>query len=128
MNSAEEYTLSQGTVMGEIRHEIFQSYGEELKNTAHYCWAILDVFDDTSKIYTLVNSTPTKFLIATVTYPLIDRTPIDPETKKRLDIPPNFMKDELNPIHLHLEWADANIPFVTRDILDKNSIQYNLPQ
>ena len=127
MNAEEEYNINQGSLMGEVRYEIYQKYGEELKATAHYFWARSDVSDAVFKDYHLVNSDPIKFLVATVTCPLVDIRPIDPETNQKINIAPVFIKDERHPTHVHLEWFDANIPFQTRDVLDENGITYNLP-
>ena len=128
MNPIEEYNRAgQGTLMGEIRHEIFQKHGLEAYQTAHYYWSKVDIDESNFKVYTLVNSNPTQFLIATVTCAMMDARTIDPETKEKIDVPPVFVRDELNPTHLHLEWAVANIPFATRDILDAQGISYTLP-
>lgn len=128
MNPLQEYSITQGTVMGEVRHEIFQKYGEIAYSTAHYAWHQGDIIDNKRKTYTLVNSTPVKFLVATETFPLVDITPIlNGETNERPDIPPTFAPDITNPTHLHLEWVDANIPFLEKDAIDSQGISYTLP-
>ena len=127
MTILEEYAISQGTVIGEIRHEIYQKYGsDELAYGAHHLWLKTEVSDEVYKIYTLVNSVPVQFLVATVTCPMIDINSTLPHLKN-LDLPPLFVRDELNPTNLHLEWFDANIPFATRDILEAQNISYILP-
>lgn len=127
MTPAEEYKLTQGTLVGEIRHEVYQKHGDVAYKTAHYFWARTFISEDTFKMYTLVNSSPIQFLVATVTCPLVDITPVDPETGEKFNIPPRFMLDEMSPISIHFEWVDANIPFVTKDILDAQEITYTLP-
>jgi hypothetical protein len=126
MNPLQEYKQSQGTVIGEIRHEIFQRYGQAAYETAHYGWHHGEVIDNKRKIYTLVNSDPIKFLIATETFTTMDITPINPETGQKFDIAPVLVLDYMNPIHLHLEWVDANIPFLPKDALDAQGVVYNL--
>lgn len=127
MNPIQEYLLKQGTVIGEIRNEVFQKYGEEAYLTAHYGWHNASIIDDKRKIYTLVNSNPVQFLVATETFTTIDITPKDPETGQKLDIPPVIVLDIDNPISLHLEWFDANIPFLPKYILDEQGLPYILP-
>lgn len=114
--------------MGEIRHEVFQKHGENAYSTAHYGWHHGDVVDNKRKIYTLVNSTPVQFLVATETFALIDMTPIlNSETGEKPDVPPVFGLDMMNPTHLHLEWVDANISFLPKDVIDAQGISYTLP-
>lgn len=127
MTILEEYKISQGTVIGEIRHEIYQKHGSDgLATGAHHFWLRTDVSEDVYKLYTLVNSNPVQFLVATVTCPMIDINNTLPHLKD-LDLPPLFVRDENNPSNLHLEWFDANIPFATRDILEAQNISYILP-
>jgi hypothetical protein len=126
MNPLQEYKQSQGTVIGEIRYEIFQRYGQVAYETAHYGWHHSEVIDNKRKIYTLVNSDPIKFLVATETFTTMDITPINPETGQKFDIAPILALDYANPINLHLEWIDANIPFLPKDVLDGQGVVYNL--
>jgi hypothetical protein len=126
MTILEEYKISQGTVIGEIRNEIYQKHNsDELATGAQHHWLRIDVSEDVFKIYTLVNSNPVQFLVATVTCPIIDinNTPV----MKHLDLPPFFARDEKNPSNLHLEWFEANIPFASRDIIEAQNISYILP-
>ena len=128
MNPIQEYKLMQGTLMGEIRHEVFQKYGEAAYLAAHYGWHNGEIIDNKRKTYNLVDSNPVQFLVATETYTLIDARPIlNLETGERLDVPPMMMPDVMNPIHLHLEWVDANIPFLPKDVLDAQGTSYTLP-
>lgn len=128
MNAIQEYYLKQGTTMGEIRHEVFQKYGETAYLTAQYGWHTGDIIDNERKTYTLVNSNPVKFLVATETFVSIDITPIlNTETNDKPNIPPTLSPDISNPTHLHFEWVDANIPFLPKDVLDSQGISYNLP-
>lgn len=126
MNALQEYNLHQGTVIGEIRNEVFQKHGEAAYLTAHYGWHNADIVDDKRKIYTLVNSSPVQFLVATETFTTMDITPINPETGKKFDIPPVLILDTKTPINLHMEWVDANIPFLPKDVIDAQGIPYNL--
>lgn len=127
MDPIEEYNSYQGTVWGEVRHEVFQKYGEDAYKTAHYNWFEQDIDTNMYKMYNLVNSDPVQFLVATVTCPLKDIRPIDPITQKPMDIPPIMRMMKHAPTHLHLEWFDANIPFATRDVLEANGVTWKLP-
>lgn len=127
MHPTEEYSIKQGTVIGEIRYEVYQKYGEAAYLSAHYGWHNGEIIDDKRKIYTLVNSNPVQFLVATETFTTIDATPINPETGQKFDIPPVLVLDVINPVALHLEWIDANIPFLPKDVLDSQGVSYTLP-
>lgn len=128
MNPIQQYYNEQGTTFGEIRYEVFQKYGETAYLTSHYGWHVGEVTDNKRKTYTLVNSNPVQFLVATETFTSIDITPIlDSETGEKPDVSPVFALDTMNPIHLHLEWIDANIPFLPKDVIDAQGIFYNLP-
>lgn len=127
MTPEQDYQATQGTVIGEIRHEVYLKYGKEAYETAQYGWNSVFAAQDIHKMYNLVNSSPVQFLIATITYPMVDITPINPSTNKKLDVPIVFGPDFSNPSNLHLEWTDANIPFLPKEEVDKLGITYNLP-
>ena len=127
MNPTQEYELTRGTIMGEIRNEIFQKYGQVEYETAKYGWHHAEVSETEYKTYILVNCNLVQFLVGTATCQLVDRRVVDPETGKRIGEIPLIIRDDMNPTNLHLEWINANIPFVDKDVLDSQGISYTLP-
>jgi hypothetical protein len=127
MTPQEEYNLHKGTPIGEIRYEVYNKYGLDAYSTAHYGWHNERVSQTILKTHTLVNSSPIQFLTATITLPLVDIIQADPTTGIRPNVPPVYAPDTKNPSSLHLEWTNANIPFLPKDEVDKLGLTYNLP-
>jgi hypothetical protein len=127
MTAEQEYNLHKGTPIGEIRYEVYKKHGLDAYYTAHYGWHNSEVSETVLKMYTLVNSTPVQFLTATITLPLIDIVGINADTGVRENIPPIYAPDSSNPSSLHLEWTDANIPFISKDEADARGLTYTLP-
>jgi len=48
----------------EIRHEVFQKYGEAAYLSAHYGWHNGEIIDNKRKTYNLVDSNPVQCLVA----------------------------------------------------------------
>jgi hypothetical protein len=122
------YDLDAGTPIGESRNEIFNKYGSGSYESAQYGWHHEHVSETETKMYNLVQSDTVKFLIATIKYRMVDARETDPITKKLMypDMPKILVVDRFNPISIHLEWRDANIPFINKDECDRQSIPYVL--
>jgi len=116
-----EYPKLSGTVIGEIRNEVYNRYGQVAAETAHYGWTHVHVEPLLIKVYNLVDVTPCQFLVATVRYYAdLSKPVIDEEGNMVRPFPSHF------PQSIHLEWISSNTPFLTKDELDINKIPYNL--
>jgi len=73
--SAPDYQLLAGTVIGEVRNEIFNKHGLIAYETAKYGWHHANINQTTSKMYNLVSGSSIQFLLATITYPLREVLP-----------------------------------------------------
>lgn len=115
-----DYTTCSGTVPGEIRNEIYNCYGQEIMETAIYDWHIIEPDALNKKFYTLVNTTPKRFLIATVSfYPRA--------LPKSIQMSENpVVADMSAPETIHLEWIVADVPFLPKYTLDAENIPYTL--
>jgi hypothetical protein len=78
--SAPDYELTAGTVIGEVRNEIFNKHGLSAYENAKYGWHHSRPNETTMKIYNLVSGSSIQFLLATVTYPIKEILPRPIET------------------------------------------------
>lgn len=164
---APDYELLAGTTSGETRNEIFNKHGLLAYETAKYGWHHVHINDNVTKAYNLVSGSTVQMLVATISYPNIERIiPTQYRTVFYQDLsgsfiqttgsidsytgsyfervnedmvtiePPinfiittaslNYVVDRQNPSELEFLWYDANIPFLDKDIIDKQGISYVL--
>ena len=120
------YEFEHGSVLGEIRNEVYQKYGESAFDTFIYMWNDDPPIGLEQTIYSLVNADTVKFLIAKIVYE--ENEILKNMQKKDGFLDPNRIKfpDMLKPVKISLEWKDANIPFLTKKELDQQNIEYSL--
>jgi methionine synthase I (cobalamin-dependent) len=129
-----EYSMLSGTVIGEVHNEVFVTHGSSIYETAHYGWHHTQSDDlATETMYTLVNSTPVQMLKATATH--LSRTEREKLLKNAITVTPegnatlpdpSFIRSLDDPISLHLEWYEPNIPFITKQEADSQNLSYPL--
>ncbi len=144
---APDYHILAGTVIGEVRNEVFNKHGLSAYETAKYGWhhSFPTESVNKTKMYNLVSgSSSVEFLVATITYALkpfyVDNSLITSSSfsgsfisssiaSESSSVPPmkeTFIKDIDNPIELEFLWYDANIPFLDKDKVDAQNISYIL--
>jgi hypothetical protein len=125
---APNYEIEAGTLTGETRNEIYMKYGQEAYENTKYGWHHEHPHMTASIQYNLVPvSGSCKFLTVGITYSMVDITPVDPKTKKKIKETPDFAPDVARPTMIHFEWTDANIPFADKDVLERDNIEFTIP-
>jgi hypothetical protein len=112
-----EYPSCSGTLMGEVRNEIYNRYGQKAMETAIYDWHSTNIDELTLKMYNLVNTNPRQFLISTVTfYPKVF-----PKAATN-----HFVQSDMAALNtIHLEWVTTDIDFLPKYVLDSQGISYS---
>lgn len=115
------YPLLSGTTIGEIRNEVYCHAGASAYETAHYGWHHEHITNYKTKIYTMVNTSPVKFLIATIDTnnkfeKIISGSPAPVILPGKFDFP------EV----IDFVWVDTELPFLEKDKLDAMGISYSL--
>lgn len=141
---APDYEKNAGTVIGEIRNEIFTKYGLAAYENAKYGWHHAHPSETIVKSYNLVSGSTVQFLLATTTYGYLPPPPrptgsyyyeveisgsIVSMTGSYDDMPTASLTpivDIHNPIQLEFFWYDANIPFLDKDVVDAQGLTYEL--
>lgn len=144
---APDYELSAGTIIGEVRNEVYNKHGPSAYENAKYGWHHEHVNNTVTKMYTLVSGSSVQFLLGTITYPLIERKPLPLPTGSyeyyeevngqmilvtgsydsiSSSFSSSFVPDIENPSHLEFLWYDADIPFLDKDVADKQGLTYLL--
>lgn len=67
-----DYELNAGTVIGEIRNEVFHKHGQLAYETAQYGWHHEHINKNVTKKYNLVSGSKVEMLVAKITYPIIE--------------------------------------------------------
>lgn len=109
-----EYPLLSGTPIGEVRNEVYLKCTKEQFETAHYGWHHEHISPILIKMYTMVNTDPVQFLVATITK---DSSLIN-------SIDPHKPYAEPGLVSIDLNWINANAPFLTKAELDAQGIPY----
>jgi len=144
---APDYHILAGTVIGEVRNEVFNKHGLSAYETAKYGWhhSFPTESINKTKMYNLVSgSSSVEFLLTAITYALkpfyVDNSLItsssfsgsfisssmSAESSSASSLKETFIKDTDNPIEIEFLWYDANIPFLEKDTVDAQGISYIL--
>ena len=130
---APDYQLLAGTVMGEVRNEVFNRHGISAYETAKYGWhhSFPTESINKTKMYTLVSgSFSVEFLLATITYALkplyIDTSLYSGSLVISSSASQSFVKDIDVPLEIEFLWYNASMSFLDKNVADAQGVTYTL--